>query len=39
LKNRKINQLGYLIDDYDNIIDTFHGKVLFKNEFLLYKNG
>jgi hypothetical protein len=29
-ENRKINQLGYLIDENGNIIDTYHGKILFK---------
>mmetsp|Transcript_12674 Transcript_12674/g.21324 ORF Transcript_12674/g.21324 Transcript_12674/m.21324 type:complete len:353 (-) Transcript_12674:460-1518(-) len=39
LEGRRINVMGYLIDEQENIVDAFRGKVLFKREVLEAKFG
>ena len=39
IDGRKINSVGYLIDNLDNIIDIFRGNTVFKNNILEKKYG
>jgi DNA polymerase elongation subunit (family B) len=35
LNGNKINTMGYLVDEFDNIIDVFGGNIVFKKEILI----
>jgi hypothetical protein len=37
LNGNKINTMGYLVDEFDNIIDVFGGNVVFKKDILIQK--
>ena len=37
LNGNKINTMGYLVDEFDNIIDVFGGNIVFKKDILIQK--
>jgi hypothetical protein len=39
LEGRRINTMGYLIDDSENVIDCYRGEVVFKRDLLELKYG
>lgn len=39
LEGRKINTMGYLIDDQENVIDCYRGDIIFRRDLLEVKYG